>query len=150
MNRPDSRSWLRGKAAGDAVELAIAKFLRQKGFDVLKTVGEASYDLSISARIEIKHDLKAADTGNIAVEIAYKGKPSGLTTTTALWWLHVAGASVFACKVHDLRAWLDRTHFPTREIGDGRQSRCVLVPVDDFRRQKFVTPLNVGGVTDGA
>lgn len=41
------------------------------------------------ATVEVKRDFKSADTGNIAVEGAYKGQPSGITTTEAEWWAYV-------------------------------------------------------------
>jgi hypothetical protein len=37
--------------------------------------------------IEVKYDPKSADTGNIVVEIEMNGKPSGLMTSTARYWV---------------------------------------------------------------
>ena len=28
-------------------------------------------------------------TGNIAIEIRYRGKPSGISSTDAKWWIHI-------------------------------------------------------------
>ena len=32
-------------------------------------------------------------TGNIVIEIGYKGRPSGLSITDAEWWIHVLTSS---------------------------------------------------------
>ena len=39
--------------------------------------------VSDNVRYEIKYDRKAMETGNIAIEVAYKGKPSGIFNSLA-------------------------------------------------------------------
>ena len=39
--------------------------------------------------IEVKTERDIwADTGNMAIEIRSRGKPSGISTTDAKWWIH--------------------------------------------------------------
>jgi hypothetical protein len=40
--------------------------------------------------IEVKTERDIwADTGNMAIEVRSRGKPSGISTTDAVWWIHV-------------------------------------------------------------
>mgnify|MGYP004399495047 CR=1 FL=1 len=41
----------------------------------------------LTGKLEVKTDFKAYKTGNLAIEIECNGKPSGLTTTEANWWI---------------------------------------------------------------
>ena len=42
------------------------------------------------SKIEIKTERDTwAKTGNIAIEVNFKGKPSGLAATKADWWFHI-------------------------------------------------------------
>jgi len=50
-----------------------------KGYDIW--LPEENYG------IEVKYDPKSVDTGNIVVEIEMNGKPSGLMTSTARYWV---------------------------------------------------------------
>jgi hypothetical protein len=50
-----------------------------KGYDIW--LPEENYG------IEVKYDPKSTETGNIVVEIEMSGKPSGLMTTTAKYWV---------------------------------------------------------------
>tara|TARA_R100000664_G_C2741445_1_gene129862 strand:+ start:1109 stop:1540 length:432 start_codon:yes stop_codon:yes gene_type:complete len=49
--------------------------------------GEVEALSVLTGRLEVKTDFKAYKTGNLAIEIECFGKPSGLQTTTADWWL---------------------------------------------------------------
>jgi hypothetical protein len=50
-----------------------------KGYDIW--LPEENYG------IEVKYDPKSIETGNVIVEIEMNGKPSGLMTTTAKYWV---------------------------------------------------------------
>jgi hypothetical protein len=43
---------------------------------------------TLTGKLEIKTDFMARKTGNLAIEVASNGKPSGISTTTADWWCH--------------------------------------------------------------
>ena len=49
--------------------------------------GEVEALKILTGKLEVKTDFKAHKTGNIAIEIECNGKPSGLATTEAEWWL---------------------------------------------------------------
>lgn len=63
---------------------------RSATFDADLSFGEGWEDTWLAAmvgRIEIKCDRLALKTGNLYVEYAYKGRPSGISKTTADWWV---------------------------------------------------------------
>ena len=68
---------------------------KKKNFDIDLSFGNANEEVVRSifedeGSIEVKTERdKWFDTGNIAIEIKYKGKPSGISTTDAKWWIHV-------------------------------------------------------------
>jgi hypothetical protein len=49
------------------------------------------FQLENGKRIEVKFDIKSKETGNLAIEVTQKGKPSGLTTTESDYYLFITG-----------------------------------------------------------
>jgi len=56
-----------------------------------------------NARIEVKQDLMYDRTGNIAVEFCSRGKLSGLSTTTADFWIYVLGDEYWCIDTESLK-----------------------------------------------
>jgi hypothetical protein len=133
FSRADSASWARCKQSGDEAERAVADWWRGKGFTVHRAVGEAGHDLRVYADIEVKHDLAATRTGNIAVEIAYGGAPSGVVTTGASWWFIVVGREGFIVRAKRLRQLAMTGKWAEKSAGDGGKARVKLVPVAEVR-----------------
>lgn len=46
-------------------------------------------EVLLKSKLECKRDRKTWHTGNIAVEFESRGKPSGLATTEADWWVFI-------------------------------------------------------------
>lgn len=133
VNRADSPSWRRAKEAGDGGELRAADLLRPFGFEVLQAVGdERGYDLLALARVEVKTDLRAAETGNFAAEVSHGGRPSGLSTSTAMWWVVLAGGLALLAPVRVLRAMVAEGNYRRVRAGDGNKAECVLFPLVDL------------------
>lgn len=126
-------TWHSAKALGDAAELAIAKHFTALGFTVAKTIGKADHDLSIIKRIEVKRDDVAERTGNTAIEVSYRGKPSGIHRTSASLWAIIVGSEAFIIETEQLRSLVEFGDFPEVSAGDGQRSRVVLVPVETLR-----------------
>ena len=86
--------------------------------------------------------------GNIAIEISYRGKPSGLSTTTADGWVQLldGGFGGFIFKTSELKRIVEQKLKSgiARKVmgGDDNQSELVLIPIDKvFTRepeQKYV------------
>ena len=85
-------------------------------------------------------------SGNICIELAFKGKPSGLRTTKAKYWVHRFMFNQDVCvgqwlvPVKNLKQIVKifitenkkRKSQIIRMLGDNYQSRCVLIPMSEF------------------
>ncbi len=143
--RPDSPSWTAAKKRGDEAELAVAELFKARDCDVTKTLGPDGYDLLVQTRLEIKHDLQAQKTGNVAVEVRYKDKPSGIMRTRADRWVFVVGGTAYMVRTGQLRALVESGNFPELPAGDGNLARVRLVQLDTLRNLPFVQTFNLAG-----
>ena len=134
----DSRQWIAAKAQGDRAELAVSEWFRGRGFEPYKTLGLAPFDLLLQCQVEVKHDLKAEATGNVAIETSYRGSPSGIMTTQASYWAIVVNGEALIAEVSKLRDLALRDEFPEVPAGENRASTVRLVPVEKLRHKKFV------------
>ena len=83
-----------------------------------------------------------ANTGNHYVEISSRGKPSGIDKTEAKWWFHILELknkeySMLVFRVARLKKIANKykkTH--TKEIGDYRASKCVVIPIKELFSEK--------------
>lgn len=71
--------------------------------------------------VEVKEDVRASDTGNVVIECESRGKPSGIRTTKADFWvfvIHTTGGIVDVLfKVNDVKqAIRDRRFFNKRQM----------------------------------
>ena len=92
--------------------------------------------------IEVKTERDTwVTTGNIAIEIKYKGNPSGLSTTKAKWWIHVLSYNnktefSFIFPVSVLRRKVKWLHMEKRAImttgGDDNNSTLILCPLKEL------------------
>ena len=101
-------------------------------------------DILLNEKIEVKTERGMwQDTGNIAVEIAYRGKPSGLASTEATYWLHILerdgeefASFLFPVEVLKKRVKEMHSHSSVRTVmgGDDNQSKLALVPITELFR----------------
>jgi len=82
-------------------------------------------------------------TGNIAIEYEYRGKPSGIYATTSDYWFHrLEGDRDEFCtlvfKTSILRGIVDKYKDKlTKNVGDNKASKCVLIPIKDIFNKEF-------------
>lgn len=134
--KPDSPEWIAAKAQGDRAELAIADWFRGRGFDPYKALGFAPFDLLLQCRVEVKHDLKAPATGNVAIEIRHHGQPSGILTSQAQFWAVVVGSEAIIAETEKLRSFVLAGKFREAAAGDAKASTVLLVPIDKLKAMK--------------
>jgi hypothetical protein len=85
--------------------------------------------------IEVKRDFMVSDTGNVAIEEAYRGKPSGIETTEADVWAIVLDGPEYQGEVKILIS-TKRLRCLVKEVkkyvrgGDIKRSKMRLVPVE--------------------
>lgn len=92
--------------------------------------------LKTKSKVEVKTDRMADKTGNVAVEYAYKGLPSGIATTEADVWAFVLyGGQVIIFIDTDRLKRLARKYFKLeRNVkgGDDNQSMLILIPIEEL------------------
>ncbi len=112
------------------IDLDFGKIYEQKVKDIFEGKGG----------IEVKTERGAwKQTGNIAIEIRYKGNPSGLSTTNADWWVHILSNNgdidtALMFKVNKLKKKISKL-VSRKEAhivmgGDNNKSEIVLVPIN--------------------
>jgi len=96
----------------------------QKGENHLKNILES---------VEVKTDRATHATGNVAVELEYRGKPSGLATSNAKYWAFVfageyKGEVIILIERERLKNVVKDGNFRTVYGGDDMASKLVLIP----------------------
>ncbi|MDY7108773.1 MAG: hypothetical protein SYC29_09065 [Planctomycetota bacterium] len=133
MIRPDSPEWVAAKAEGDRAEIAVARWFKSRGFDPYQSVDDAAIDLLLQCFVEVKHDRKALQTGNVAIETHYRRQPSGLLTSPAQWWAIVIGSEAVICETPRLREFVLSGDFRECPAGDGKLATVRLVPLENLK-----------------
>lgn len=92
--------------------------------------------LSGAHRVEVKTDMIAHITGNIAVEFRCNGKPSGISTTEADYWAFVllGGELVYFIEVKRLKE-LARQEYKisgSKKGGDYHLAEMILIPIKNL------------------
>ncbi|HRI28272.1 MAG TPA: hypothetical protein PK715_09480, partial [Chitinophagales bacterium] len=97
------------------------------------------YDLKINSlglTFEVKNDLMAEKTGNIAVEYESRGKASGLSTTTADFWVYKFSGVYYMLETSRLKTELfsNKNYWKDVTGGDwGSNTKMYLVKVPNFK-----------------
>lgn len=123
------------KSHGDVA--LVSKFLKTKGATDLGDNHDKKYDIVFKLNnelhtIEVKHDYKFQDTGNVAVEFESRKKPSGIVTTTASLWCYVLGNDIYISTTNRLKILIRTNTFPVKPAGDNLSSLVYLIPMRDF------------------
>ena len=143
---------------GDKVIIPVTDELIEKVLTAVRVRGKAEkrWDINIlegemaeqsllkllsanGATVEVKRDFKSATTGNIAIEGAYKGKPSGISATEAEWWAYVLdgkgydGEIIVLIKTQRLRKLVRPLH-PVKG-GDNNTASIKLLPVSKLMQK---------------
>ena len=95
-----------------------------------------------AGKIEVKTERDIwKKTGNIAIEIRYKGKPSGLSVTESDWWIHLLTYKDkveigFMFKVSRLKKMI-KNKIKNDKVcimygGDNNDSELVIVPIKEI------------------
>lgn len=116
----------------------MAQGLIRTGFEEDLKLGQeiegefAKVLLATGESIEVKSDRLAHQTGNIYVEMTYKGKPSGIFASKADWWVYeIKGHFIVMTRERMLelveRAIVEKR---TRRGGDFNMTTGALVPVE--------------------
>ncbi len=131
---PDATSTFRAdRLAGESIEQAVGAWAISKGWTAHRTCGKVGgYDLMLTCTVEVKADRMALTTGNVAIEVSFRGAPSGISATTAPWWCIVVGDTGFMVRTDTLRR--EALRHPTRPAGDRKLAVVHLLPLAELKR----------------
>ena len=110
-------------------------------------------DILLNEKIEVKTERNQwKSTKNIVIERACRGKPSGLATTEASYWLHIldidgvmAGALLFRTDV--LKKILNAIPNPSKvKGGDDNASELILVSLTEL--MELLTKVDIGDLNE--
>tara|TARA_R110002074_G_scaffold69901_1_gene162605 strand:- start:911 stop:1369 length:459 start_codon:yes stop_codon:yes gene_type:complete len=97
------------------------------------------YDImipEINETVEVKKDFKSKYTGNIVVEIEMNNRPSGLSTTTANWWVfHISEEELIWMTPDIIKEMIEEESFDPVEFtgkGDKISKMAYLIPKINF------------------
>ena len=110
-------------------EISGFQLSTSKGYDI-----EAMLD-GERITFEVKNDLMAPKTGNVAIEYESRGKASGIATTVADYWVYKIGDRCWMLPTRLLRQKLLEEKNYHRDVagGDpGSNTRMLLVKVEKF------------------
>lgn len=131
---------LKSMRVGNIAEKLVIETLNTYGYDAKKNEDKAKkYDYDVLATIngkevsfEVKFDVMAARTGNIAIEYwnSKKNQPSGIMVTKADYWVHVIEDEeqtklVYVTPVANLKKFIELNK-PKRTIESGGDNNANL------------------------
>jgi hypothetical protein len=135
-------------------EKIVAIYLALQGMQIIEGISKdyynPDYDLLMyspkhdkNLKMEVKTDDYVDDnfdTGNIAIEIMFKGKPSGISTTKSDWWVYympkISSNNLWMMRV-DLLKELIKNNIKDLKVvmgGDDNQSKLVLIPRKEYSK----------------
>ncbi len=126
---------------GIEAEEEVLERIRRKYPCALRILGKfAPYDIfipEIEKRIEVKSDPKSEETGNLVVEIEMGGRPSGLSTTRADFWVFDTPAAHIWITPDALRLCImlgEHTPATFTGAGDKVSKRAYLLPIEQVKQ----------------
>ncbi len=140
---------------GEDGEVDVSVFLTDHGFSEISFNKDKFWDVrgrsprtGMLTDFEIKTDIyckcKKTDTGNIAVEIRYRDNPSGVSSSTAdyfvYYFIHLKKNNLWFISMDDLRMFIKKNIKDLKVVkgGDNSWSELVLIP-----RRKYFKHFNV-------
>ena len=126
-----------------------------KGFDIDLEFGKMGEEFTQkvfegNSKVEVKTERDIwKKTGNIAIEIRCKGKPSGISTTESSVWIHLLSEKGvikggFLFKVDLLRGKIKKLHksggLKMVMGGDNNMSQMALLPIDSLFKSLTLAP----------
>ena len=104
-----------------------------KDYDIVMYSPKADKNLYMEVKTDNYVD-NENDTGNIAIEIRYRGKPSGISTTKADWWIYympeISFNNLWMMECDKLKRFIKENIQDLKVVkgGDNNWSELVLIP----------------------
>lgn len=100
----------------------------------LEGVNDSTCDIDCNLKIEIKRERAVKKYGNVAVELSYKGRPSGVNASKSDVWIWEIDGHLWWCNLSHLKKWLkkNKNKYQIKMGGDGRQSELAILSLITF------------------
>lgn len=139
-----SLAWNSSYAASREAELALLAYLQGRYPDAERAPEDQalSWDLRVPSQdlvIEVKVDrIAGVRSDHVAIETAYRGRPSGISSTQANWWAIFIHGRAHVVPVEQLKAAI--VGCKTVPGGDMKSSTLALLPLKTLRGMAFIFP----------
>ncbi|HEV3006375.1 MAG TPA: hypothetical protein VGX78_18030 [Pirellulales bacterium] len=124
--------WFQTQYAGRTAEQAVARWFRRRGWRPFAACGSEAFDLLLMTKIEVKHDLAAPATGHVAIEVESRGRPSGIVTSQADYWVLVFAEQAVVVRTSTLRERVLAGGLRRQDCGEDGSTVVCLLPVDQL------------------
>jgi hypothetical protein len=116
------------KIGQEAEKAAFEALSKRLTFDSVEYNHDNRYDFKVKKgelekTYEVKRDLMCGQTGNFALEYECRGKPSGIVTTQADYWIYQLDDGFYLISVTDLKNLIDEAKYFRMVTGGDRGSR---------------------------
>lgn len=116
------------------------EFNDDRRFDLRVTKHDGS-----SYTIEVKHDMVSNRSGNVGVEFKCRGKPSGIDTSEADYWVFLLDNTFHIIATKRLRAFIEDVRFTAIGRGGDENSRTAMYL---FPKMELVNQMQTLGYFD--
>ena len=134
---------------GQIYEKEFIKIMGFKSYEHETKKAIKEYDIivkqnSSETKYEIKADRLSYKTGNVCIEIAYKGQPSGITSTVSDYWgyfvIKSEGYDLYLIPTDELKRIIFSKPSKYKSIrgGDERRSYLVLISLKEMEKFLFL------------
>jgi hypothetical protein len=125
---------------GEKGEIHIGRFLRKKGLVFDHKLFNGDYDMAFRFNnnlytYEVKTDVYKKNTGNMVIEFESRGKPSGITTTKADYFVYFFPYlnEIWNIKTDELRKLISDNELKIKHGGDRNLTKMYILPKNKFR-----------------
>jgi len=131
---------------GQTYEKEFIKIMGFKSYEHETTKAIKEYDIIVNhngseTKYEIKADRLSYKTGNLCIEIANSGRPSGITSTKSDYWGYFViksdGYDLYVIPTEELKEMAFSKQYKSIRGGDGKKSDLVLIPIHHVEKFKY-------------
>jgi len=131
---------------GQTYEKEFIKIMGFKSYEHETTKAIKEHDIivkhnSSETKYEIKADRLSYKTGNLCIEIANSGRPSGITSTKSDYWGYFViksdGYDLYVIPTEELKEKAFSKQYKSIRGGDGKKSDLVLIPIHHLEKFKY-------------
>lgn len=142
-------NFLKDLKTGQAAEDKVKDYFSAKGYKVSKNKSKdyktlKKFDLTINnIQVEVKNDIMAQRTGNLALEFECSNKPSGISTSTSPIWIYIIGKELLIFPLKVLKFLFNQKSY-SRIVsgGDKKRAKLALFKLSDLKEHATIIKID--------